>query len=340
MQLEQKINPQMLLLVRELRGFTLNEAAERLGISPSYINKMEKESQTVNDELLQSMESVFNIPRSFLYQTGEIVPSLLNYRKREKVSGKDLTMIEANINLFRLGIDLLHIKTDFKAPQLPVIDKEPREVAKQLRKSWRIAKGPILNLTEVMEKHGITVVSFEFPTERVDGKSIFTASGYPIVVINNLLLGDRQRFTLAYQLGHLIMHSKVSSFDKDVSHDANIFAAELLMPEEEICKDFEEGVTVNLLAKLKKKWKVSMISLLYRAHDLEIITDNQKRYLEQQFNQMKIRRREPVELDIPREKHLLLRSLITQYKQRQRLTIKQLAENFHLFEEEFTNRYN
>jgi Zn-dependent peptidase ImmA (M78 family) len=218
--------------------------------------------------------------------------------------------------------------------------KNPIEAVNQLRRSWRIAKGPIESVTEILEKHHIAVVSFEFPTERVDGKSVMTSGGHPIVFTNQLSMGDRQRFTLAYQLGHLVMHIGGNSFDRDVSHEANLFAAEFLMPENEIRKDFEEGITVTSLAKLKKKWKVSMISLLYRAHDLQIISDNQKRYIEQQFNQMKIRRREPVELDIPREKPVLIRSLITQYKQKQRLTIKQMSANFHLTEEEFTIRYN
>ena len=42
-----------------------------------------------------------------------------------------------------------------------------------------------------------------------------------------------------------------------------------------------------------------MIALLYRADDLGFVTANQKRYLLQQFNKLKIRRREPQELDVP-----------------------------------------
>jgi Zn-dependent peptidase ImmA (M78 family) len=83
-----------------------------------------------------------------------------------------------------------------------------------------------------------------------------------------------------------------------------------------------------------------MIAIVYRAHDLQIISDNQKRYLEQQFNQLQIRRREPLELDIPREEPALLRNLISEYKQKQKLSMKGLAEYFHLNEEEFSKRYN
>ncbi|HAY71099.1 MAG TPA: hypothetical protein DCX89_04355 [Saprospirales bacterium] len=137
------------------------------------------------------------------------------------------------------------------------------------------------------------------------------------------------------------MHSNIeNTFGKDISHEANLFAAEFLMPEKDIAKDLENGLTIDTLAMLKKKWKCSMISLVYRANDLELITENQKRYLEKQFNQMKIRKREPVELDIPREQPKLLRDIITKYRQRQKLSVKQLAEFFNLNENDFLDRYN
>ena len=68
-------------------------------------------------------------------------------------------------------------------------------------------------------------------------------------------------------------------FTRDISHEANEFAAEFLMPEKDIKGDFKDGVTLNILADLKRKWRVSMQALLYRANDIGVITDNQKRYL-------------------------------------------------------------
>lgn len=113
-------------------------------------------------------------------------------------------------------------------------------------------------------------MAFDFGTERVDSRIVLTHSGYPIIVYNKSLLGDRQRFTLAYELGHLVLHSSLSDFgDRDIDHEANLFAAEFLMPANDIRPDFKDGLTIQKLADLKKKWKVSMQALLYRAHDLE-----------------------------------------------------------------------
>jgi Zn-dependent peptidase ImmA (M78 family) len=83
-----------------------------------------------------------------------------------------------------------------------------------------------------------------------------------------------------------------------------------------------------------------MQALLYRANDIGVITDNQKRYLINQFNSMNIRRREPAELDIPRENPMKLRDMITNYKNKQKLNVKQLALFFNSNEDEFLSKYS
>ena len=69
-----------------------------------------------------------------------------------------------------------------------------------------------------------------------------------------------------------------------------------------------------------------MIALLYRADDLGLLTPNQKRYLLQQFNQQKIRRREPQQLDIPAEKPQLMRQWLAEYMGKTKLGIIQVCE--------------
>jgi Zn-dependent peptidase ImmA (M78 family) len=178
-----------------------------------------------------------------------------------------------------------------------------------------------------MEQQGIIINTFPFGTERVDSRSILTDDKYPIIFLNKNMMGDRQRFSLAFELGHLLMHTFIQvPHTTDINHEANLFAAELLMPEKEIRKDFKETITLPLLGELKRKWKVSMIALLFRADDLGCLTPNQKRYVIQQFNQQKIRRREPQELDIPPETPQLMRQLLARYMQKTKLGVAQLCE--------------
>ena len=216
------------------------------------------------------------------------------------------------------------------APQLPLQQvnevNTPEKIAALVRRKWNIPAGTIDNLSKIIEQQGIIISSFNFGTDRVDSRSMLTDDDYPIIFLNRNLLGDRQRFSLAFELGHLIMHTFcIVPHDRNINHEANLFAAGFLMPAKDIIKDFKDGITLPLLGELKRKWKLSMIALLYRADDLGLLTPNQKRYLVQQFNDQKIRRREPQQLDVPEETPQQLLQLFTGFMSKAKLSVPQLC---------------
>ena len=335
----------MITVARESRGFSQLELAEKLSLSPSNLSRMEQDFIEVGENHLKAITTILNYPEEFFYQEGETLPPALALRKRNVVAQKIMLPIEAQVNIYRLNVEKLLKAIGQPEINLPVLDIEklgsPAEAARKLRKLWKIEKGAINNLTQVLEDNGLFLINFDFNTERVDGMSILADGKFPVIFSNKRSLGDRQRFTLAYELGHLVMHLQTNpSFTRDISHEANEFAAEFLMPEKDIKGDFKDGVNLNVLADLKRKWKLSMQALLYRANDIGVITDNQKRYLINQFNSMNIRRREPAELDIPRENPMKLRDMITNYKNKQKLNVKQLALFFNSNEDEFLSKYS
>jgi Zn-dependent peptidase ImmA (M78 family)/transcriptional regulator with XRE-family HTH domain len=320
------------------------ELAERLDTSKSTAWRLEQDSFVPAEDTLVRLSQTLHYPRSFFFQKGEILPMSLSYRRRDVVAAKVLSQIDANINIYRINLEVLLNAIQLKEIDVPVLDVvkhgSPQECARQLRKSWKMEKGTISNLAELIEAHKIMLIHFDFGTDRVDGKFIMALDKFPVIVTNRRLLGDRQRFTLAYQLGHLVMHLKTSpAFDRDLAHEANLFAAEFLMPEKDIKADLTD-LTLPKLGELKRKWKVSMIALLYRANDLGLITANQQRYLLQQFNQQKIRKREPKELDVPNEQYRLVRDLLTQYRTKQKLSVAKMAAFLHLEQDDFLERYN
>lgn len=83
-----------------------------------------------------------------------------------------------------------------------------------------------------------------------------------------------------------------------------------------------------------------MIALLYRADHLGLITPNQKRYLIQQFNQLKLKRREPMELDIPKEQPKLIKRWIAEYRTKTKLGTVEMASLFLLNIDEFMELYS
>lgn len=339
-----KINSKMLALAREARGLSQAELAEAAGISRSNISRMEVDNLAVSEESISKINRILGFKESIYYANTEILPSPL-YRRRDKVAAKTLMQIDALINLYRMNILKLMDAIQFAPPPLPTFTtsqyETPERCALQLRKHWNLDAGPVNELMPLLETKGILTVGVDFGTERVDSRSIFIEDKYPVIFYHKHLLSDRLRFTLAYELGHLIMHTRTElPVLSELSHECNGFAASFLMPEKDIKKDFKEAMSLELLAQLKKKWKASMHSLLYRAEDIGVIGDSQKRYMINQFNQLKIRRREPKELDLPIERSFLLRELITRYRTKQKFNLSQIAAFFHLTEPEFLERFN
>lgn len=339
-----EVNIKMLTLARETRGITQAELADKTTISKTSIHRLEKGTQEVTPEMLDEISKALNYPHSFFYQKADVAPLALSYRKRDNVPAKELSMIEATINAHLLSIEQLFTAGKFPETNIPLLDvlkyHTPEKCAAQLRKAWNVPHGPIENLSKVIEKNGIMLISFDFGTDRVDGRFGMALDKFPVIITNKRLLGDRQRFTLAYQLGHIVMHQYTSpGFERDLSHEANLFAAEFLMPEKDIKNDLQE-LSLPKLAMLKKKWKVSMQSLVYRAEDIGQITERQKFTLMQLFNQQNIRRREPKELDIAIETYKAIRDIITKYRSKQKLSIDEFAAFLHIEASDFITRYS
>lgn len=339
-----KLNPKMFTLAREVRGLSRAELAEHTGISRSNISRFESNEIQLPEESLSKLIDYLGFHRSLYHETIDILPPAF-YRKRDKVATGLLTQIDAVINLYNLNISKLLEKTGHSPEPPPSFSTNagfsPTEAATKLRKFWKLPKGVIPNLIELLEEKGFIFVPVDFGTERVDSRSLLVNNNCPVIYYNTQLLGDRLRYTIGYELGHLIMHTRTQlDYSLDLSHQANLFAAEFLMPEEDILKDLKGDINTDLLANLKLKWKVSMHALLYRSEDLGVITENQKRYIINTFNLFKIRRREPKELDAPLEKPRLLRNLLTTFRTKQKMTITQLSAFFHMSEAEFLKSYN
>ena len=334
----------MIILARESRGLSQADLAGELNISPANLSKIENGDIQISDFLLDAITTVTRYPRSFFNQEGEILPTNLAYRKRQKVQQKLITPVESKINILTKHVEALS-GAGFPSLNLPFIEvseiNTPQVIATQLRKKWKLKDSVIYDLVKEMELNGIIIISFDFQTERIDSRTMLTKDNHPIIFLNSCLPGDRQRFSLAFELAQLIMHTFcIVPFERDIKHEANLFAAEFLMPEKEIRKDFVTGINISLLGELKRKWKVSMISLLYRSDDLGFLTPNQKRYFIQQFNQLKIRRTEPSQLNVEPEKPELFKSIIFQLQKKANLNVIDMASLFHLETEEFLEYYS
>ncbi len=297
-------NPYILSLARESRGILQQKLAKDLNITQGTLSKIESSVLDVSEELTKKIAKILAYPESLFYLKGSELPTIASFRrKNEKVSRKIMKQVNAKVNLYRVLIEtyLQNVTVKLTIPKISY--QSPEQAAIEIRKHWSLNKGLISNLVEVLESHGVILFGFDFNAPNLDSRSFLTENGQPIIVYNKTLLGDRLRFALAFELGNIVMHG--FNF-VDLKHKANLFASEFLMPELDIKEDLKHPISIELLSSLKKKWKVSMQSILFRANTLRIISDNQKSYIWSQFLSLGIDKREPIILDVEIEKPLFL----------------------------------
>ena len=166
--------------------------------------------------------------------------------------------------------------------------------------------GPVQNLTSLLEKAGIIVYFLKDASEKFDGMTLFTNSGQPIIFINDDFTNDRKRFTIAHELGHLIMHLRFDLFEvpeKELEDQANEFAAEFLLPYLDSRADLT-GLKYKDLGIIKQYWKVSKASIIVQAYKRGFIDKSRYQYMLIELSRSGERKKESVDVDLDQPKIL------------------------------------
>lgn len=230
----------------------------------------------------------------------------------------------------------------FDAIELPEFDWQfeqpsdeltPAEIARRTRYSLGLHRGAIGNLTVLLEDHGVIIQKMDFGTEKMDGLTSITDRGRRVIFLNTRMPNDRMRFSLAHELGHLIMHlSFVPKHPERVEDEANEFASEFLMPEAEI-KSSLKRITLPMLGNLKQQWGVSMRALIRRARDLQMIDDKIYRNYQIIFSKKGYNKREPINL--PYERSNMVHDVVELYKTELGYSDEDLSSISHLLPDDF-----
>jgi len=332
------INSAMLRLARQRKGFQQGEAAERLGVAQATLSRAENGLIEPADEMLDRAAKVYDVPRTFFVQPDPVYGAPVSvhpmWRRKADVTVRDMDRIVAELNIrlmhIRRLLDAAEIDEGFGIPRLDIEDYggDAERIAGIVRAHWKVPSGPIRNLTTLVEQAGCIVVHSSLGGSTVSGVTFSVPGVPPLIVLNEEQPADRLRFTLAHELGHLVMHRFPTPTMED---EANVFAGALLMPAADI-KPYFVGRKIDfaLLAALKPEWKVAMQSLLMRARSLGVVSANQERYLWQQFSMRRMRLREPPELDFPPEKPSTVRSLIRLHMDSLGYGLEELAALLHM----------
>ncbi|MHB1240899.1 MAG: helix-turn-helix domain-containing protein [Gammaproteobacteria bacterium] len=272
---------------RRAVGLSLRALAEQAGISAMAISKYENNKSTPSSKVLLALGRALNVRVEYFFRQTNVALKEVEYRKHARLPKRLLAQIEGDIiEQIERFLELAEylptrpIET-FQVPAgLPKrIDElaQIEVVATQVREAWQLGTNPIPELTDTLEERGILVFQSEaLHGERFDGLAA-NVDGIPIVVVGSGWPGDRQRFTLAHELGHLILKGRLGPALKEQEEAAaNRFAGAFLAPESEVKKELGASRTrleVRELCVLKKAYGLSIGGWQHRARDLGIVSE-------------------------------------------------------------------
>jgi len=306
---------------RKGAGLSTRTLGELAGVSAMAISKYETGKSVPSSPVLLNLSKALNVKVEYFFRPMQITLEQVEYRKHSHVLKRVLGQIEADvkeqverfielegylpngpIKPFKLPTGLPEHIGDFD---------EIEQLTKKLREKWSLGMNPVPDLTDTLEERGLKVfLTSALHDNAFDGLAA-RVDDMPVVVLGKGWPGDRQRFTLAHELGHLVLKGRLSA-ELDEEKAANRFAGAFLAPDSEVRKELGEHRTrlePNELAVLKKTYGLSMQGWMHRANDLGILSHGHYQEMVRFFSARGWRKTEPGE-QYPGEEPKLFEQLV------------------------------
>lgn len=298
--------------VRRLRlmaELTQQQLAQRLQANNSYISRVENGRVALDGDMLRRICRVVDCSPRFVTATrNAVLPSRPLLRAYADAPQQVVDQQMAHCVSVAEVIDVLKlplIRDTMPTCSIdPTDDQQVEEFAAEVRSAAELGEGDVVgNCIRAAERIGIVVLPMKNELGRHLGMSM-RVDLLPFMCIGrgSSVPGDRQRFTVAHELGHLALHGhqrppQTSDEARELERQANRFAGAFLTPSDALTSDLNEHggkVTLSTLARLKERWGIAIRSLVMRVRQLGIIDEVQSRSLFKQISSRGWNTNEPV----------------------------------------------
>ena len=306
-----EFNPTRIDWARRYRGWTKKELAEYCEVSaPRMTQIINGDGSNITESLAQRVAFETGFPVTFfMLGTTEVKEDQLTFRQKARVK-KSVT--DSIVSEFSILADVLtrvrnlgEIPADISwleglSPSGNVCVSDIRSIAKDTRAYWgESPTGPIRNITRCLERNDIPVIPLTAQPEGdvSDGVTCPARAEMPAFVgyFPESKPGDRLRFTIAHELGHIILHRKRIPADRQMmEREAHVFAGELLMPYEDVKTTITKNTTLEEYAQIKAGWGTSIAAIIHRAKDVGILDNNRYKSLYVQMSRRHWMKSEPI----------------------------------------------
>ncbi|GED28772.1 transcriptional regulator [Brevibacillus agri] len=323
---EPQFNPKRLREARLVRGMTISDLAEKIGISKQAISQFELGEHSPKHETVLALINTLKFPKNFFYREFKEQYVGNTFFRANATATKKSKEVQFQKTLLA-GYIYEYLSEYIEFPELNVPDSSLclnsewnnnsiEQLAEQVRKHWDLGDKPITNIVHLLERNGVIVFSVDTDSEKVDAFCQHR-KGRPFIFLgNDKQSAFRRQFDGAHELGHILMHKEIDNQDvlsriefKEMENQANRFASALLLPAEAFAKTVTSTSLLHFV-ELKKYWNVSIAAMLYRCLDLKLIDESKYTSLVKQMSMKKMRTKEPLDDVFPLQEPVVLRKSI------------------------------
>ena len=336
-----------LKFARLYRGLSMEELGERIGKSKQIISQYESEDdpQSPSFDIVSNMSETLKFPISFFYtedkedveEINTYFRALLSSNKKDKITqSKKATVVITIYKFLEKYIEFPKLNIP-KINQKDLEDRNYYNIVKDIRTFWNLRDKPINNIINVLEANGFILSSFNTNTYDIDAFTHYVKRNgekiFCIVLGNEKKSFARRQFSTAHELAHVLLHDTAIDVNtlsreefREIEKEADKFAAEFLLPTDSFKKDLIYPTNLKFYEELKKKWKVSIIAMIMRAADLQVITKNQLQYLIKQAYSKGYRNAEPLDDTLKIYEPTIMKLALNMLLDNNRFTPKELLD--------------
>jgi transcriptional regulator with XRE-family HTH domain/Zn-dependent peptidase ImmA (M78 family) len=308
---------------RRLAGLSQQQLGEAIGVTNMAISKYERGQVVPDGVRLAQLAEALDTEVGVLLRTDATVrlsPASFRWHPMKRRSKREEQAVEARARLWLeryLVLEELLNQRD-ETPLLEAlrehvgVGSDPENAAAAVRKYWNLGRDPIESMVDVLEDNGVKVLAVDRAGSA--NASSFEVSGtQPAVLVGRLLPdserccpGDRERFSLAHELGHFIADASLEPKARESFSDR--FAAAFIVPKEAAVRELgrqRSAVPVSELGFLKEKYGLSMQAWIRRAKELGILSPSNAKAMLAQAKASGWEQEEPVEVRFEEPRRML-----------------------------------